>query len=399
MTRAEINLAHLRHNLHELRACASSSALPGRPPPKLWAVLKADGYGHGASAAATTLEKAGVDGVCVALLEEGIELRNAGVRLPILVMSGSHGRRRDGLEALIEHRLTPVVFDTEQIEALSKAQSYMTSTGAAEEGLDVHVKIDTGMGRLGVRPEGLVPLLAALRHRAELRVVGWMTHLACADSDDEVVTSEQLRTFDAALDVARREGFDTTTRHAANSAALLRWPASHYEAVRPGLAFFGVHAGGPTSWDSASRRWAPQTTRLKPVMTVLSEVIALRDLPEGASLGYGHTWRAPRPSKIATIPIGYADGFSRALSNRGSMLIGGRRVPIVGTVSMDLTMVDVTELPHVAVRDEVVVLGEQRGRFGSDTIGAPEIAELSGTISWETLTSVSRRVPRFYRYP
>jgi alanine racemase len=401
VTRAEINLAHLRHNLHELRAVLGAAAEGRRrEPAKIWAVLKADAYGHGGTMAATALERAGVDGVCVALLEEGIELRQAGVRVPVLVMSGSHGRRRDGLEALIENKLTPVVFDVEQLEALVNAQRYMHSTGACDGPLDVHVKIDTGMGRLGVRPEHLEALLAALRGRPELRVTGWMTHFACADAPDDAVTRMQLALFDDALAVALREGFDVRLRHAANSAAVLRWPASHHEVVRPGLALFGVHPTGPEpSPTETEGGGATRGPKLKPVMSVLSEIVALRDLPEGASIGYGHTWTAPRPSRIATVPIGYADGYSRALSNRGEVLVGGKRVPIVGNVSMDLTMIDVTELPQVAVRDEVVVLGEQRGRFGNDAITAQELAERSGTISWETLTSVSRRVPRFYRHP
>lgn len=401
VTRAEINLAHLRHNLHELRgALAAAATAHQRTPARIWAVLKADAYGHGGSVAAAALERAGVDGICVALLEEGIELRQAGVRCPVLVMSGSHGRRRDGLEALIEHGLTPVVFDAEQVEALAGAQRYMASTGASEQALDVHVKIDTGMGRLGVRPEQLGAVLGSLRGRGELRVAGWMTHLACADAPDDSVTREQLRRFDAALAVAREAGFDTSLRHAANSAAVLRWPAAHYEVVRPGLALFGVAplVTEPISTPDGEPK-DPRAPKLKPVMSVLSEIVALRELPEGASIGYGHTWTATRPSRIATVPIGYADGYSRALSNRGEMLVGGKRVPVVGNVSMDLTMIDVTELPQVSVRDEVVVLGEQRGRFGADVVSADELAERSGTISWETLTSVSRRVPRFYRHP
>jgi len=401
VTRAEINLAHLRHNLHELRASVVAAAREGRGAAAIWAVLKADAYGHGGSIVATTLEQAGVDGICVALLEEGIELRNAGVRGPILIMSGSHGRRRDGLEALIEHRLTPVVFDAEQVDALAGAARYMASTGALEGALDVHVKIDTGMGRLGVRDPELEGLFAALRQRPELRVSGWMTHFACADADDDLVTREQLARFESALGIAARDGFDVSLRHAANSAAMLRWPATHFEVVRPGLALFGVPpcpaVVPPPSAEPVPRD--PRAPKLKPVMSVLSEVVALRSLPEGACLGYGHTWQAARPSRIATVPIGYADGYSRALSNRGCVLIGGKRVPVVGNVSMDLTMVDVTDLPQVAVRDEVVVLGEQRGRYGEDAITAVELAELSGTISWETLTSVSRRVPRFYRHP
>ncbi len=402
VTRAEINLAHLRHNLHELRASLlASSLVEGRPVAEIWAVLKADAYGHGGSIVATTLEQAGVNGVCVALLEEGIELRNAGVRVPILIMSGSHGRRRDGLEALLEHGLTPVVFDAEQIEALAGAQRYMVSTGAIEGALDVHVKVDTGMGRLGVRESELPNLLTVLGQRTELRVAGWMTHFACADAEDDAVTREQLTRFKAALKMASGAGHDVSLRHAANSAAMLRWPSTHFEVVRPGLALFGVPpcaaVVGPANSEPMPRD--PRYPKLKPVMSVLSEVVALRSLAEGESLGYGHTWQAARPSRIATIPIGYADGFSRALSNRGCVLIGGKRAPIVGNVSMDLTMVDVTEFPDLGVREEVVVLGEQRGRFGHDILSVQELAELSGTIGWETLTSVSRRVPRFYRHP
>jgi alanine racemase len=410
VTRAEINLAHVRHNLHELRACLAASVKTAQPagvasrgPARVWAVLKADGYGHGASAVAMTLEQAGVDGVCVALLEEGLELRGAGVRGPILIMSGSHGRRRDGLEALIEQRLTPVVFDEEQIEALANAQRYMMSIGKVSEPLGVHLKIDTGMGRLGVRQEQLESVLAALRKRPELALGGLMTHLACADAETEEVTREQLERFDLAIRTMARVGLEAPLRHAANSAAMLRWPETHFDIVRPGIALFGVHPCAqvvpPPSQDGERPVTTNRLPKLKPVMSVLSEVIALRDLPAGASLGYGHTWSAVRPSSVATIPIGYADGLSRALSNRGAVLIGGKRAPIIGTVSMDLTMVDVTDVPQVSMRDEVVILGEQRGRFGQDCITANEIAELTGTISWECLTSVSRRVPRFYRHP
>ena len=402
VTRAEINLAHLRHNLHELRACLVASANQGaRPPAKIWAVLKADAYGHGGSIVATTLEQTGVDGVCVALLEEGIELRNAGFRGPILIMSGSHGRRRDGLEALIEHRLTPVVFDAEQVEALAGAQRYMVSTGAVEGQLDVHVKIDTGMGRLGVRAPELAGVLSVLGQRSELRVTGWMTHFACADAESDVATVEQLGRFESALGMVSQAGLDVSLRHAANSAAMLRWPSTHFEVVRPGLALFGVPpcaaVVAPPSDEPTVRD--PRYPKLKPVMSVLSEVVALRSVSAGESLGYGHTWTAARESRIATIPIGYADGFSRALSNRGFVLIGGKRAPIAGNVSMDLTMVDVTDHPQVAIRDEVVIVGEQRGRFGTDAIAVQEVADLSGTIPWAPLTSVSRRVPRFYRHP
>ncbi len=387
-TRAEINLAHVRHNYRELCSWITQASASGRTA-EIWPVLKADGYGHGARALATTLERADAPGLCVSLLEEGIELRGAGVRGPILVMGGYYGRYRDGIEALVNHRLTPVVYDADQLQDIATALRYLRF----DKRFGVHLKIDTGMGRLGVTDDELGTVLQTFRNCAELELAGLMTHLACADAPSLADTEGQLQVFDRATDNVRRAGFAPTVRHAANSAAMLRLPTAHFEMVRPGIAVFGVH---PCP-DHHSR----QTPRpkLKPVMRVLTEVVALRDLPVGARIGYGYQWKAARPSRIATIPMGYADGLHRGLAGRGHVLIGGRRAPIVGAVSMDLTMVDVTDFEGVAVRDEVVVLGDQRGRFGQDTITADEIATYSGSISWEVLTSISRRVPRFYREP
>lgn len=387
VTRAEINLAHVRHNFRELVDCLSADR-EGGARARIWAVLKADGYGHGARAVATTLEHAGVDGLCVALLEEGIELREAGVSCPILVMGGYYGRYRDGVEALLEHRLTPVVYDAGQIESLATTARFMR-----RQAIDVHLKIDTGMGRLGVRPGELDPAVEALRAANELRVSGLMTHLACADAQSLETTHEQLAMFARATAEVERAGFSPSVRHAANSAAMLRLPATQLDVVRPGIAIFGVH---PCPREASESRRRPN---LRPAMRVLSEVVALRDIPAGSSIGYGHTWTAPRPSRIATIPMGYADGLNRALSNNGEMLICGRRAPIVGTISMDLAMIDVTDIPGASLRDEVVIVGEQKGRLGSGTITADELAHKVGTISWECLTNISRRVPRFYRHP
>ncbi len=394
VTRAEINLAYVRHNLRELEACLAADAeLGSGPPAQIWAVLKADGYGHGATAVATTLQRAGVDGICVALLEEGLELREAGVRCPILVMGGYYGRFRDGLEALIEHDLTPVVYNEEQIEALATTARFMASQNETRLPLSVHLKVDTGMGRLGVRPTELGAVVAALRSRRELRLDGLMTHLACADGVDATINDAQLACFARAEEDLQRAGMKPSLRHAANSAAMLRWPGARLDMVRPGVAIFGVHPC-PTRSSEALR-----PPKLKPVMRVLSEVVALRDLPVGESIGYGHCWRAERASRIATVPIGYADGVGRAMADGGEVLVCGRRAPIVGAVSMDLIMIDVTEHEGVAVRDEVVVLGQQQGRLGSDVISADELAAKAGTVSWESLTSISRRVPRFYRQP
>lgn len=368
-TRAEINLASLRHNLRVMQRVAGGA--------QVWGVLKADGYGHGAKAVARTLERAGATGLCVALLEEGIELREAGIRVPVLVMGGYYGR---AWGELLRHELTPVVFEPGHIEELADEVRYSSS-----EPISVHVKVDTGMGRLGVMPKDLGKLGAALLRHPEVRLTGLMTHFACADTGEGI--DEQLDRFDAATATLRAMGLSPSVRHAANSAATLASSRARLDLVRPGIAMFGV---SPSDGLSAE---------LRPVMRIQSEVIALRDLAAGMSAGYGATWRASRPSRIATVPMGYADGLSRGLSNNGSVLVRGKRAPIVGVVSMDMTMIDVTDVDGARLGDEVVLLGQQKGPLGADSISAEEIAKNLGTIPWEVLTAVSRRVPRFYREP
>jgi alanine racemase len=370
-TRAEVNLANLRHNLRVVQRAAR-----GRP---VWAVLKADGYGHGAKGVARTLERAGASGMCVSLLEEGIELREAGIRVPILVTGGHYGR---AWGELLRHSLTPVLHDPGQLETLADEVRY-----AGAEPIAVHVKIDTGMSRLGVTQAELPRLAEALSRHPEVRLEGLMTHFASADSGDLPAIEAQLDRFDEASAALRASGFVPQLRHAANSAALLRSERSLLDLVRPGLALFGVEPCPGLAKD------------LRPVMRVQSEIVALRDLAVGGTVGYGATWVANRPSRIATVPIGYADGLPRLLSNQGALLVRGKRAPIVGAVSMDMTMIDVTDIDGARIGDEACALGSQKGPLGEDSIQATEIAAELGTIPWEVLTNVSRRVPRFYREP
>lgn len=378
-TRAEINLASLRHNLHVVQRHARDA--------RVWAVLKADGYGHGAPAVARTLERAGADGFCVALLEEGIELREAGINAPILVMGGYYG----GAHAeVLERGLVPVVYDLGQVEGFAR----LVRVGAVSGPVDVHLKIDTGMARLGVTLRDLPAFAERLRAFPEVRVRALMTHLACADAPTQEETLAQTIRFDEATALLARYGVRAELRHAANSASLLRGDAI-FDAVRPGVALFGV---APIV-KQATGSDAPISSELRPVMRVRTEVIAVREIEAGEPVGYGALWKAPRPSRIATVAMGYADGLSRQLSNRGHMLIRGKRAPIVGAVSMDMSMLDVTDLPGVAVRDEAVALGSQEGPLGRDAISPDEVAAHAGTIAWEVLTSISRRVPRFYREP
>ncbi len=390
-TRAEVNLAALRHNLRVVKRHAAGS--------KVWAVLKADGYGHGAPAVARTLERAGADGFCVALLEEAVELREAGILAPILVMGGYYG---GAYRELVARGVTPVVYDPSHLEGLAR----IVRAGEVPGPIEVHLKIDTGMARLGVPWTDVEAFAQRLADFPEVKVRGLMTHLASADALSPEDTGEQMIRFDEATARLARRGVRPEIRHAANSAAVLRGEAK-LDAARPGVALFGISprpipappASSAEASDLAPPPSVPFTTELEQAMRVRSEVVDLRTVEAGRTIGYGGLWRAERTSRIATIPMGYADGLSRHLTNVGSALVRGKRARIVGAVSMDMSMIDVTDLPGVELRDEVVVLGEQEGPLGKDFIGADEVAQASGTIPWEVLTQISRRVPRFYREP
>ncbi len=360
-TRAEIDLRAIAHNLGVLRGVAAGA--------RILSVIKADAYGHGIVPVARVLEAEGVDGFGVALTEEGLELREAGVAGEILVLNGVYGGAHG---EVLEARLTPVVYDLSEVDAFARA-------AAEDRPVMLHLKVDTGMSRLGV-PHDLVELfLDGLEAHPGVRIAGVMTHLAAADTDPEF-TALQLRRFDQAVSRIRARGQTPTTIHAANTAGTFLHPASRYDQVRPGISLFGYAPG------------AEGARALRPAMRLRTEIIALRDLAPGASVGYDRTFRAEGPMRVATVPMGYGDGLMRHLSNRGAMLVGGLRCPIVGRVSMDLTTIDVSAHPGARVGDEVVVLGAQ----GEATLDAEEIADAAGTIPYEILTNVSRRVPRVY---
>ncbi|KPK49260.1 MAG: hypothetical protein AMJ63_16915 [Myxococcales bacterium SG8_38_1] len=359
-TRAEILLDTIAHNLRVVRQAAN-----GR---KVLAVVKADAYGHGVVPVAQRLQAEGVDGFGVALAEEGIELREAGIDRAILVLNGiSGGAHRD----IIAAGLTPVLYEIAEASAFE----------AVAEGrpIDVHLKVDTGMGRLGVPLGELTDFLRDLRRFPSIRVVGLMTHLSTADCDPAYVT-EQLQGFKHAEGLVRRFGHEPSVLHAANSAALFRHPETHFDWVRPGISLYGYP--GSDSID------AP----LRPAMRWRTEVLRLRTLRPGESAGYGRSFRATRETRLATIPLGYGDGLLRSASNRGQVLIRGVRCPIVGNIAMDLTTVDVSEVPRVDLGDEALLLGEQEGAV----LDARDLAAAAGTIPYEVLTNVSRRVPRVY---
>ena len=358
-TRAEIDLDALAANLALLRA-----RLPGV---HLLPVVKADAYGHGLVPVALRLDDEGVDGFGVALVEEALELREAGIAADIVVLNGVYGAaHREVLDAGI----FPVVYDLGQVESFCRARPDVP--------FDVHLHLDTGMARLGVQVDRLDAFLTRLTRWPEVRISGVMTHLAAADTDD-AFTALQLGRFRLALETLARHGHKPTEIHAANSAGALRHEAARFTMVRPGLALYGV---------------APfdRSLPLEPVMRLRTEIIALRQVAAGAPVGYDCAYVATRPSIVATVPLGYGDGLLRSTAGRGEVLVEGKRCPLVGRVSMDLTTIDVTDVPDAKVGSEVVLLGRQ----GGEEISAIDLAEAGRTIAYEVLTNVSRRVPRFY---
>ncbi|MFZ0750101.1 MAG: alanine racemase, partial [Pyrinomonadaceae bacterium] len=368
-TWAEIDLDALAHNFRVIRERVG-------PHVKILAAVKANAYGHGAVECSTRLEREGVDWFGVALPEEGIELRTEGITKPILCMGGIWAGQEN---ACIQQALTPVVYRLDVVEALDRAAK------AAGTAVDVHVKIDTGMGRLGVRADDVPDFCAALKRFANIRVDGLMTHLASADDEEQTdFTAAQLQRFERAVAAFRDQGFEPTHIHAANSAGLFTFAESRANMVRPGGTLYGF-----------TRDVLPaniEEPKLRPVMSLHSRIMLLKRVPKGEKLGYGGTFETTRDSLIATIPIGYDDGYRRAFSNKGRVIVRGQFVPVVGRVSMDLTIIDVTDVADVALDDRVTLLG----RDGDCSITAEDLGELAGTISYEITCGISNRVPRIY---
>ena len=365
-TRVEVDLSAICENAARLRRLAGP----------VYAVVKADAYGHGAVAVAGALERAGdVDGLAVSLVEEAAELREAGSRLPILVMGPALGGAHD---ELVKMGATPLVSELEDLEAFAELGRRRGSP------VSVHLKVDTGMSRLGITPEAVPGVVERARRRGELAIAGLATHLACADIDDpedgQSMTRAQLSRFSSVVAAARAAGAAAIAVHAANSSAALRFPAARWDFVRPGLALYG---GGS----------AAEESDLLPTTRLVSEVAQIRDVPAGASVSYNALWRAERDTRVAVLPIGYADGYPRRLSREAEVLIGGRRCQVVGAVSMDIAIADITDLGDAArVGDEAVLLGVQ----GSERISIAEFAQRAGLIEHEVTCGISKRVPRVY---
>lgn len=364
-TRAIIDLSALEENYREIR-----KGLPQGV--KVLAVVKADAYGHGVVPVAKRLESLGCDLFGVALCEEGVELREAGIKVPILVLSGFFESQ---VEVLPRFDLTPVVFHRSHLPLLNRA-------GEVEgKRIGIHLKVDTGMGRLGIMPEDVPSFLRDLSSYPYLYLEGVMSHLSEAEDEEGAFSREQIERFEGTLETIRACGFHPPYIHISNSAAIFNLKA-HYNLVRPGIMLYG-------SYPDESLRGKVD---LKPVMRLVTSILQVRRVPEGMPISYGREFVTRRESLIGVIPIGYGDGFPRALSNRGFVLVRGRRVPVVGRVCMDLTMIDLTDIGEVGIGEEVVLVGRQ----GGEEIRIEEFARLSGTISYEALCRIGPRVPREY---
>ena len=365
-TSCTIDLDALRWNLRQVRAKVGAQV-------KILSMVKANGYGHGAPAVARTLAEAGSDAFGVATLEEGLELRQGGIRAPILVVAGIY---LEQLDRFFDNDLTPVAHDLESLGRLENGVQARAAT------LKVHLKIDTGMGRLGLPATEIDSWLPALKKLKALQIEGVFSHFSTAESVDGAYTRKQLATFNHVVKLLRAEAVAPPLIHLANSAATITMPAAYFDMVRPGLMLYGIYP---------SVAMANQI-ELKPVLSWQTRILQLKKVPAGTSISYGQTFVTERESLIATLPVGYADGYPRLLSNRGTALVRGQRAPVAGRVCMDLTMLDVTAIANVQQGDEVVLLGRQ----GEAEISADEMAGWADTISYEILTSISARVPRIH---
>jgi alanine racemase len=368
-TIAEIDLDAFRFNYMQIRKKVDINT-------RILAVVKADGYGHGAIFLSRELQELGVDLLGVAICEEAIALRKAGIEVPIIILNGIF---KGQIEEAFEYDLTPVIFDLHTARCLSDRGKNLNSK------IKVHVKIDTGMGRIGILPEGLTRFFTSLKTLSNLEIEGVLSHLSTASGDslqDKDFTSLQIKKYEDSIKELEKLRIYPPIRHIANSAATIDMLHCSCNTVRPGLLLYGAYPC-PRFVDKI---------KLKPVMRLKTEISQIKRVPCGSGISYGRTFVTRAQSSIATLPIGYADGYSRLLSNCGSVLIRGKKAPVVGSVCMDMIMVDVTDVPRAKVGDEAVLIGRQ----GDCEITADDIAEKIGTISYEVFCNVSRRVPRVY---
>jgi alanine racemase len=382
---AEVSLSALQQNLDAIRDYVNPASEKRKTPRKVLSIVKGNGYGHGGPEVSKALEKFGSDWFGVASAGEGMELRKAGVRKPILVLGGfwpGEGKN------LIAHNLTPAIHRCEHLALFDAA-----AAKARKPNVPVHLKIDTGMNRLGISPSDMDCFANQLAKCKHLELNGTFTHLASSevltDTPTGRQTAEQLQRFHQALDRLRLLRITPGIIHIANSAAIAARPETWADMVRPGAVLYGYHPG----FDPMERRFEYEAKlALRPVMSLRARLLNVRSVASGVSVGYDGCWVAKRPSRVAVLAAGYGDGIHRSLGNRGTVAIRGHLAPIIGIVSMDVTMLDVTDVPDVAIGDIATVYGTD----GQNTYPANLVARSIGTVTSDLISGISRRVPRFY---
>lgn len=361
-TYTEINLEAIKHNIAQIRGLL-------KPSVKFMAVVKANAYGHGSVAVSRAAVEAGANYLAVANLREALELREAGIVSPILILTESP---TSVMDEIIQYDLSQTIYSYSEAEALSKeAQKRKKSA-------KIHIKVDTGMGRVGVSPSEAMAFITKISSLSGLHVEGIFTHFAMAEDPNDRYTKAQFEKFKQLISKVTH----IPIKHSANSAAVLFHSETHLDMVRVGLMMYGLYPSGNSR----------SLVNLKPALAFKSRVTYLKRIPKGTPLSYGCTYVTPAETTIATVPVGYADGFSRRLSNRGQVIIRGKRYPVVGRVTMDLTMANVSDA-KIEVGDEVTLIGEQDGQL----ISADEVAHIEETISYEVVCGIGKRVPRIYK--
>lgn len=364
-TYAEIDLSAIRDNIKAIRARVG-------PKVRIMPAVKANGYGHGAAPVSRACLEAGAEALCVAIPEEGIELRQAGFDAPLLILGCS---TPDAAAETVRFDMASTVCDLAYARAVSEAAVKQGKTAS------VHVKVDTGMGRIGVQPNEVLDFVASIGSLPGLSVDGVFTHFPSADEADRSYTLSQIAVFRKVLDGLKRRGVSVTLAHASNSGGVLAYPEADFDAVRPGIMIYG-------SYPSLE---VVHSIPIREAMTLKTSIVFLKEADAGTTVSYGRTHALRVRSKIATLPIGYGDGYQRMLSNRGEAAVRGVRVPVIGRVCMDQIIVDVTEVDGVELGDEVILMGG-----GYDYLSANSVATQAGTISDETFCAITSRVPRVY---
>lgn len=364
-THVEINLAAIKHNMAQIKLAAPSA--------HIMAVVKANAYGHGSVEISQAALEAGADTLAVAIPEEGAELRAAGITAPMLVLGLA---LKEQAPLFIENNLIATVCDMTNAQALAQAAQAKNTT------TPVVIKVDTGMGRIGIPHEKVLSFAQAISAMPNLKLKGIFTHLASADAADKAYALKQLTIINQTIKELRAANFDLTYISAANSATIIDLPAGHFNTIRPGIILYGL----PPSHEMH------HSLNLKPVMEFKTRITYIKKVPAGTCISYGCTYTTPKETYVATIPVGYADGYSRSLSNKADVLIGGKRYKVIGRVCMDQVMIDLGPECLAHIGDEVILFGKQ----GSEEITATELADLAGTINYEILCAMSPRVPRVY---